>query len=91
MVKRDWKRAAWHTPHGVVVGLLCLNPLTWRLAGICWRAFRAYEENEDNHIGDQAWHDYFGFCIGIGIVALLAIPAGIILILKLIPAFISGL
>ncbi len=91
MVKRDWKRAAWHLPHGIAIGLLCLNPLTWKLADICWRVFRTYELDECSHIGDQAWHDLFGVCIGIGIVALLAIPAGIILILKLIPVFISGL
>jgi hypothetical protein len=83
MVKRNWPRAVAHLPHGIVIGLLCLNPLTWKLAGIAWKVFLAYERNEDHHIQDQMWHDLFGVLIGISIIAILAIPAGIILILKL--------
>lgn len=76
MVKRDWKRAALHIPHGIIIGLLCCNPLTWKLAAIAWKIFLEYELNEDSHIKDQAWHDLFGVLIGISIIALTAIPVG---------------
>ncbi len=66
----EWGRVVKHYPHGVIVGLLCLNPLTWKLAQITWEVFRSYEDNEDFHESDEAWNDYLGFVFGIGSVCL---------------------
>lgn len=70
----QWDRVVKHCPHGLVIGLLCCNPITWKLAQICWQAFRAYEENEDRHTRDQAWNDYLGLLFGLATVAFIAIP-----------------
>ena len=84
-MKRDWRRAATHIPHGILVGILCCNPLTWKLASLFWKAFLAYELDECKHVKDEAWQDLFGFLIGIGVVAVLDILAGIVLVIKAVP------
>ena len=62
-------RVVLHIPVGFVIGLafpLSL-PLLW--------LFIRYEENEDKHVKDEAWKDYFGAMVGcvVGMAVLLAL------------------
>jgi len=58
----------------VIVGLLIGVPL---LGYPLLKLFIRYEENEDKHVKDEAWKDYFGAMVGaaiteVAIVALIA-------------------
>ena len=67
MIKRDWKRAAAHFPHGVFIALLSATIIFAPLARRFTEMFIVYEESEDDDIGDGAWNDYFGTLIGIAV------------------------
>ncbi len=79
----QWRRVWLHVPHGVIIGLLALCPITWKIAEIAWEVFREYEWSEDLHTHDQAWNDLLGLLFGIAIVALLALLASAVLIIWL--------
>lgn len=59
----SWRRAAIHTPHGVLLALagLYLAPVVCLVGAVL---FIAYELNEDRHTADQAWKDELGALIG---------------------------
>jgi len=58
------KRVLLHIPVGLLIGVPLLGyPLL--------KLFLAYEENEDVHLQDEAWKDYFGAMIGVSITILI--------------------
>lgn len=65
MIKRDWRRAAAHFPHGIFIVLLTATIIFKGVADRFTEMFIVYEESEDDDIGDGAWNDYFGTLIGI--------------------------
>ena len=54
-------RVLLHIPIGIIIGLLSVIPF---VGYTLMRLFVRYEENEDKHIKDQAWKDYFGAIVG---------------------------
>ena len=58
-------RATLHFPIGLLIGLTF--PFSYPLL----RTFIAYEENEDIHTKDEAWKDYFGALVGMGVGVIL--------------------
>ena len=62
-------RVVQHIPIGFLIGLTF--PLSYPLL----KLFIRYEENEDKHIKDEAWKDYFGAMVGVacGIIMLIGV------------------
>ena len=63
-------RVLLHIPIGIIMSIPVFG---WGLVYL----FVRYEENEDKHVKDEAWKDYFGalagFIIGLAVMAGLAI------------------
>jgi len=75
----QWVRVLTHHIHGWILGICCWYATTGGIprslgavgfAFIYLRQFIQYEENEDRHKADEAWHDYLGCLFGMGEVFL---------------------
>lgn len=59
-------RALMHLPIGILMGVPILGlPVLW--------LFIRYEQNEDRHVKDEAWKDYYGALVGAAATTLAVI------------------
>jgi hypothetical protein len=74
-------RVLLHIPIGFLIGLILIIPFVGY--GLL-KLFIRYEENEDGHTKDQAWKDYFGALVGMGVGIAVTLAGLVYLITRLV-------
>ena len=59
-----------HIPIGIIIAMAWFAH--WSITFALVYVFVRYEENEDAHISDEAWKDYFGCMVGIVIGGIIS-------------------